>query len=104
MHILVLGGTRFFGIPMIKELLEKGHDVTIATRGNVKDGFHDRIKRIIVDRTDAEEMKEAFKGQYYDVVIDKIAYCSNDINMQWSHLILADIFICQALLFIIRRI
>ena len=25
MNILVLGGTRFFGIPMVKELLKQGH-------------------------------------------------------------------------------
>ena len=31
MKILVIGGTRFFGIHMVKELLEKGHDVTFAS-------------------------------------------------------------------------
>ena len=31
MNILVIGGTRFFGIPMVNELLTAGHDVTIAT-------------------------------------------------------------------------
>lgn len=33
MNILILGGTRFFGIDTVHELLRKGHDVTIATRG-----------------------------------------------------------------------
>lgn len=33
MNILVIGGTRFFGIPMVNELLAHGHNVTIATRG-----------------------------------------------------------------------
>ena len=33
MNILVIGGTRFFGIDMVNELLTAGHDVTIATRG-----------------------------------------------------------------------
>ena len=32
MKILVLGGTRFFGIPMVEELIQQGHEVTIATR------------------------------------------------------------------------
>lgn len=80
MHILVLGGTRYFGIPMVEELLAKGHDITIATRGNAEDDFGGKVKRIIVERTDAESMKKAFEGRYYDVVIDKIAYCSNDIK------------------------
>lgn len=80
MHILVLGGTRYFGIPMVEELLDRGHDVTIATRGNARDGFGDKVERIIVERTDAASMKKAFDGRFYDVVIDKIAYCSNDIK------------------------
>lgn len=80
MRILVLGGTRYFGIPMVKELIAGGHDVTIATRGNAEDSFGDKVERIKVERTDADNMKKVFEGQHYDVVIDKIAYCSNDIK------------------------
>lgn len=80
MKILVIGGTRFFGIHMVNELLSKGHDVTIATRGNAMDGYGSRVSRIIIERTDEKSMKNALSGRYYDVVIDKIAYCSNDIK------------------------
>lgn len=80
MKILVIGGTRFFGIHMVKELLKKGHDVTIATRGLAADDFGDKVKRIKFQRTDAQSVKEALSGTHYDVVIDKIAYCSNDIK------------------------
>ena len=80
MKVLVIGGTRFFGIPMVEELLRMGHDVTIATRGLSADGFGGRVRRIILDRTNAGSMKEALRGRYFDVVIDKIAYCSNDIR------------------------
>ena len=80
MNILVIGGTRFFGIPMVKELLAKGHDVTIATRGKTKDNFGDNVFRIILDRNHAESMRHALTGKHFDVVIDKIAYCSNDIR------------------------
>jgi len=80
MKILVLGGTRFFGIPMVNDLLEAGHEVTIATRGRATDSYGDRVKRIIVERTDAADMKEKLSGIHFDVVIDKIAYCSNDIK------------------------
>ena len=47
MNILVIGGTRFFGIPMVDKLLEAGHDVTIATRGLSPDSFGGRVKRIV---------------------------------------------------------
>ncbi|MBP5493899.1 MAG: NAD-dependent epimerase/dehydratase family protein [Lachnospiraceae bacterium] len=80
MKILVIGGTRFFGIHMVKELLIKGHEVTIATRGLASDEFGDTVKRIKFERTNEQSVKEALSGTHYDVVIDKIAYCSNDIK------------------------
>lgn len=79
MKILVIGGTRFFGIHMVNELLAKGHNVTIATRGNRSDVFGNRVNRIIIERTDEQSMK-TLSSSHYDVVIDKIAYCSNDIK------------------------
>ena len=80
MNILVIGGTRFFGIPMIEELLKSGHDVTIATRGLSADSFGSRVKRLILDRTDAQSVRDALSGRRFDVIIDKLAYCSNDIK------------------------
>ena len=80
MKILVIGGTRFFGIQMVKELLAKGHEVTLATRGLALDDFGDTVKRIRVERTDEQSIKDALSGTHYDVIIDKIAYCSNDIK------------------------
>ena len=80
MKILIIGGTRFFGIHMVNELLAEGHNVTIATRGKAADEYGDRVQRIIIDRTNETSMKNALSGRHYDVVIDKIAYCSNDIK------------------------
>ena len=80
MKILVIGGTRFFGIHMVHELLQKGHQVTIATRGKSQDTFGDSVERIILERTDPGSMRNALADKTYDVVIDKIAYCSNDIK------------------------
>ncbi len=80
MKILVIGGTRFFGIHTVNALIEQGHDVTIATRWNTPDSYGDKVKRICVERTDAQSLKEHLGGTYYDVVIDKLAYCSNDIK------------------------
>ena len=80
MKILVIGGTRFFGIHMVDELLKMGHEITIATRGMAKDPYGDQVKRIVFERTSEESIKNALQGVHYDVVIDKIAYCSNDIK------------------------
>ena len=80
MKILVLGGTRFFGIHMVNDLIAKGHEVTIATRGRAPDNFGDKVARITLERTDAASVKEALSGKHFDVIVDKIAYCSNDIK------------------------
>ncbi len=80
MKILVIGGTRYFGIHMVNKLLAQGYDVTIATRGNTQDSYGDKVERITLQRTNPESIKEALSGKYFDVVIDKIAYCSNDIK------------------------
>lgn len=80
MKILVLGGTRYFGISMVWELIKQGHDVTIATRQLAKDNYGDAVKRIQIERTDPKSIEQALKGKYFDVVYDKIAYCSNDIK------------------------
>lgn len=80
MNILVIGGTRFFGVHMVSELLEKGHNITIATRGLAQDPFGDRVVRTVLDHTDFEGMKKALSGLHFDVAIDKVAYCSNDIK------------------------
>ena len=80
MNILVVGGTRFFGIPMVEKLVSDGHDVTIATRGLSKNPFEESTKQIVMNRSDYNSVKEALAGKSYDVIIDKIAYCSNDVK------------------------
>lgn len=80
MDILVFGGTRFFGISMVNELLNCGHQVTIATRGMAADPYGENVQRIVLDHTDAKSMKRALQGRHYDAAIDKVAYCSNDIG------------------------
>ncbi|MBK1813245.1 NAD-dependent epimerase/dehydratase family protein [Clostridium sp. YIM B02505] len=80
MKILVIGGTRFFGIHLVNSLLARGHNVTIATRGNAKDVFGDKVERIIIERNDPSNLKETIGRDYYDVVYDNIAYSSNDIK------------------------
>ena len=80
MNILVLGGTRYFGIYLVKELLTQGHNVTIATRGITKDDYGDRVLRIVFDRTDPDSVRNALSGKSFDVVYDNLAYCSNDVK------------------------
>lgn len=80
MNILFLGGTRFFGVHAVRELLQRGHHVTIATRGNAADPFGDSVQRIRLDRTNAQSVKDHLSGLHFDVIIDNICYCSNDVR------------------------
>ncbi|MBO5109586.1 MAG: NAD-dependent epimerase/dehydratase family protein [Clostridia bacterium] len=80
MKVLIIGGTRFFGIHTVNALLAAGHQVTLATRGRTPDSFGNRVSRLTLERTDPESMKRALAGLHFDVVIDKIAYCSKDIK------------------------
>lgn len=80
MKVLVLGGTRFFGVHMVKSLLSKGHNVTIATRGKATDMFGQKVERITIERTSAESLAKAFSNLHFDVVCDNLAYSSNDVK------------------------
>ncbi|MDL2220704.1 NAD-dependent epimerase/dehydratase family protein [Eubacteriales bacterium OttesenSCG-928-N14] len=80
MDILVVGGTRFFGIHLVHALLAAGHRVSIATRGNTPDPFGDSVERIQMDRSSQSSVKQALYGRQFDVVCDNIAHCSNDVR------------------------
>lgn len=81
MKVLVLGGTRFFGVHMVREFLRQGDEVTIATRGLQKDSFKDSVNRITIERTSAESLAKAFVNKTYDVICDNISYCSEDVRV-----------------------
>lgn len=85
MDILVIGGTRFFGIPMVNRLLENGHHVTIATRGSHGNPFGTEADHIMMDRTDEASVMHALGSSRYDVIIDKVAYASNDVRSLLKH-------------------
>lgn len=80
MKILVFGGTRFFGIHLVENLLEAGHEVTIATRGLSSDRFGDRVERLRVDRNNADDLDGIFRKEHYDCIFDNICYSSMDIK------------------------
>lgn len=81
MNILVLGGTRFFGVHMVNSLLQRGHNVTIATRGKTKDMFGDKVERVIIERTNPKSLAKSIGKRHFDVACDNLAYCSNDVKV-----------------------
>lgn len=85
-NVLIFGGTRFFGKKLVSLLLEKGVNVTIATRGKTEDSFSDGVNRIVIDRTKESEAWETIAKNNYDVVYDNICYSSNEAALAAKYL------------------
>ncbi|KAK9811798.1 hypothetical protein WJX72_010267 [[Myrmecia] bisecta] len=80
--ILMLGGTRFIGVYLARQLIEAGHEVTLLTRGKkpvkfqIPDDtdesyakYEQAVKHIAADRN-GPELKEKLQGQGFQVVYD----------------------------------
>jgi len=65
--ILVMGGTRFVGRPLVQQLLNAGHSLTLFTRG--RNAVPDGVEHLCGDRTSAEGLS-ALSGRRFDVIVD----------------------------------
>lgn len=81
MRILIIGGTRYFGRRLVHKLLEKNHEVTILSRGNVPDDFGTRVERLKANRSDEASMSAALAGRSFDVVVDQICMNAKDAQL-----------------------
>jgi len=80
--VLLIGGTRFSGLYLWKELISRGHDVTLFNRGKTalkklpKESAEDFEKRksatrfINGNRQDAADLKSKLSSEKFDVVYD----------------------------------
>lgn len=78
--VLVIGGTRFMGVQLVKQLISLGNEITIATRGRKKDSFGIDVERVVMDISNKESVAKALNGKRFDVVFDNLAYCSNYVD------------------------
>ncbi|MGL5153155.1 MAG: NAD-dependent epimerase/dehydratase family protein, partial [Clostridium sp.] len=81
MDILVLGGTRFFGKVLVNKLIDKGHNVTIGTRGLTNDSYGEKVSRIILDRECKDSIEKALKDKTFDVIYDNLCYSPNSAKI-----------------------
>lgn len=77
-NILVLGGTRFFGLRLVELLIREGHRVTIVTRGKLRNPFGEQVEHLIVNRSDRVTFAKAVEGRQFDIVYDNICYSPNE--------------------------
>ncbi|MEF3303234.1 NAD-dependent epimerase/dehydratase family protein [Paenibacillus sp. GYB003] len=82
MNILVLGGSRFFGKRLVRQLVRDGHEVTVATRGRQKlEELGFGAAHAVVDRSDRSSMLDVFGGREFDLVYDQIGYTPRDAKI-----------------------
>ena len=80
LKILILGGTNLTGPHNVRYALERGHEVTIFTRGQRKPGlFQDAFEHVEHLIGDRENDLEALKGRSWDAVID-----ASGMNEAWT--------------------
>ena len=67
MKILVMGGTRFVGKPLVARLQAQGHALTLFTRG--KNAVPAGVEHLCGDRSSVDGLS-ALQGRSFDVIID----------------------------------
>jgi len=78
MQVLVIGGTGFIGAHLLRQLVEKGHDVAVFHRGQTNAPLPDPVHNIIGDRKELSSFATDFKRFAPAVVLDMIPYEEED--------------------------
>ncbi|HSD64363.1 MAG TPA: NAD-dependent epimerase/dehydratase family protein [Ignavibacteriaceae bacterium] len=76
MKIFIIGGTGFISKNIVDILLERGHDVTIFTRGKSKNPFnpHKHLHFETGNRNNESDLKTAVGKNNFDAVYDMVSY------------------------------
>ncbi|MEB3195375.1 MAG: NAD-dependent epimerase/dehydratase family protein [Cyanobacteriota bacterium] len=67
MRILVMGGTRFVGRPLVAALVEAGHEVSVFTRG--RQPVPAGVEHLKGDRTQETDLSQ-LSGRAFEVIVD----------------------------------
>jgi len=81
MKILVMGGTQFNGLALVRELVRTGHDVSVCNRGKTAADLPRSVSRLIADRTDPAQLRPALANRDWDCVFDISAYRPEDASL-----------------------
>jgi nucleoside-diphosphate-sugar epimerase len=73
-RVLVLGGTRFLGPPVVQALLEAGHEVTVFHRGSSEPASIEGAEHIHAEFSALPDHMAAFAVRQPEVVLDVVPY------------------------------
>lgn len=74
MRVVVLGGTRFIGPYVVRQLAEAGHEVTIVHRGETEAELPSSVRHVHGDFSNLEQRLSELRDPPPDVVIDMIPW------------------------------
>lgn len=78
--VLVIGGTRFFGLDAVRQLEERGHRVVVLSRRALDPRLARGVESIAGLRDDPAALAAAFERGPYDVVLDNIAMTPGEVD------------------------
>ncbi|MEC7583513.1 MAG: NAD-dependent epimerase/dehydratase family protein [Planctomycetota bacterium] len=77
--LLVLGGTRFLGPPIVQAAQAAGWEVTLCNRGRSNPGMFADLERIVMDRNDCDATP--LRGRKFDAVVDTSGYAPLHVQL-----------------------
>ena len=81
MKVLVIGGTSFNGLALVRELVKHGHDVSTLNRGKTPAELPRGVRRLFADRTEPASVRGALGREDFDAVYDVTAYRPEDVRL-----------------------
>jgi nucleoside-diphosphate-sugar epimerase len=78
MRILIIGGTGFIGLPLVRRLIELGQEVTVFHRGKTETELPKGVKQIHGDRQRLSDHAKDFRQIKPEIVVDTIAFTEQD--------------------------
>ena len=70
MRVLVVGGTEFISLHLVRALLRDRHDVVVLNRGRQPGRVPAGVKTIVADRKDHAALGRALAGERFDGLVD----------------------------------